>query len=246
MKNFSTKVFYGTANHEEFINGIQLSVNQVTPAGIFTGDNLFTYGRTLSFLDDTDMMAAFEKSALTDTERSLIWRFHTACWGARNGLRLEGDFVDCACGLGSVSRMIADTLKLATTSKALKLYDNFEFPVHNTVQDKNYSVEELFDYVTNRFADLPQVQVNRGLDAASLEKTLPEKISFLHLDQSMAELPAESLALLFERLVSGAVVVFNEYGWLGYEDLRQRMLPFFTERGYHILELPTGQGLLIK
>ena len=57
MKNWSTKEFYGLKDNNEFINGVQHCVNQISaPVGIFTGDQLFTYNKNLSFLDDEKFM----------------------------------------------------------------------------------------------------------------------------------------------------------------------------------------------
>ena len=55
-----------------------------------------------------------------------------------------------------------------------------------------------------------------------------------------------ALELLFDRLVPGAVVVLDDYGWIAYREQKAAEDPFFLARGYRVMELPTGQGLLIK
>jgi O-methyltransferase len=244
MKNYSTTVFYGPADNAEFIKGLQHSVNQIPPHGIFTGDNLFTFGRNLGFLDDAPFMAAFEKNAKTDSERSLIWRLHVICWAARNGLRLEGDFVDCACYMGSMARIVCDTLNFGQLNRKFYLYDAFALP-----EGEAYAgMQELDVYasVKQRFSDLPNVFVTKGQIPDILQQVIPEKITFLHLDLSTVEAKQGALEMLFDRLVPGAAVILNDYGWLAYRAQKDIEDPFFAERGYRVLELPTGQGLLIK
>jgi hypothetical protein len=47
-------------------------------------------------------------------------------------------------------------------------------------------------------------------------------------------------------MIPGAVLVLDDYGWLGYRQQKLAEDPWFAQRGYRVLELPTGQGLIIK
>jgi len=68
----------------------------------------------------------------------------------------------------------------------------------------------------------------------------------MHLDLNNADAEIGALKLLFERMVPGAVLVLDDYGWLAYRAQKLAEDPWFAQRGYRVLELPTGQGLLIK
>lgn len=104
-------MFWDPADHNQFANGIQQAINQVAPHGIFTGDNIFTFGRNLSFLDDKKFMAAFSRHVETDVEKAIIWRINILCWAARQSLRVAGDFVECACYKGISARIICDYIE---------------------------------------------------------------------------------------------------------------------------------------
>jgi predicted O-methyltransferase YrrM len=54
------------------------------------------------------------------------------------------------------------------------------------------------------------------------------------------------LNALFERVSPGGMIVFDDYGWSGYIQQKIAEDKFMTQRGYTILELPTGQGLVVK
>lgn len=74
----------------------------------------------------------------------------------------------------------------------------------------------------------------------------PERIAYLHIDLNSANAKISVLEVLFDRVVSGGVIVFDDYGWKSFSRQREAEDRFMAERGYRILELPTGQGLVIK
>ena len=41
-------------------------------------------------------------------------------------------------------------------------------------------------------------------------------------------------------------MVLDDYGWRGYRAQKLAEDPWLAARGYQVLELPTGQGLLFK
>jgi O-methyltransferase len=50
----------------------------------------------------------------------------------------------------------------------------------------------------------------------------------------------------WDRLVLGAPVIFDDYGWLAYWEQKEALDRFARLRSVEILTIPTGQGLLIK
>lgn len=89
--NHLQSAFFNLANQNEFLKGIQLSINNLAVKdGIYAGDNLFTYGRNLSFLEDQKLMDSHKKHAETQVEQAILWRVAVVVWGAFNGMRLAG------------------------------------------------------------------------------------------------------------------------------------------------------------
>ncbi len=247
MGNHSTTAFYGPADAQAFINGIQLAVNQIPGDGIYTGDNLFTFGRNLGFLEDDALMKAFNTHATTPQEQSILWRNVVVTWGMRNGLRLEGDFVECGCYKGVTARIAYDAAGLVNhPDRHYYLYDLFEHDVtmaHHALPDHSRT---LFTECKSRFADFPNVTVTQGKVPDVLAQVAPERIAFMNLDLNNAEGEIGALEVLFDRMVPGAVLVFDDYGWSAYRQQKLAEDPWLLKRGYRILELPTGQGLLVK
>ena len=73
-----------------------------------------------------------------------------------------------------------------------------------------------------------------------------EKIAFAHIDMNNWIPEASSLEMILPKMSLGAVIVFDDYGWFGYQQQKIALDPIADRYGQEILELPTGQGILIK
>lgn len=96
-----------------------------------------------------------------------------------------------------------------------------------------------------RFAPWNAVQVIKGFLPQALDIRSPEKIAFLHIDLNAPKPELGVLERLFPRMSPGGVIVFDDYGWLEFVRQREGEDDFMKNHGYEILELPTGQGLVI-
>lgn len=246
MGNYLKATFFGVANIQAFGNALQALVNQVPSDGLFVGDNLITYGRNLGFLDDARFMTSVNRHAETQMEQMIIWRTYVLCWAAKHGMEREGDFVECGCYKGTSSRIVAEYAGLASSSKHMYLYDLFyheEGMNHHAMPEHS---SDLADKVRQRFADMPNVHVIQGEIPKSFEQGMPEKIAFMHIDMNNAAGELATLEHLYDRVQPGAVIVFDDYGWRGYRPQKLAEDDFFSRIDKQILEIPTGQGILIK
>src|SRR5207245_902280 len=92
----------------------------------------------------------------------------------------------------------------------------------------------------------PYVKVIKGVVPDILREIAPDKISFLHIDMNSPAPEVGALELLFERVSPGGVVILDDYGWFLHTKQKDADDRFMSDHGHEILELPTGQGLLIK
>ena len=246
MGNFLNTAFYGTNDYRAFVSALQHTINQLGCGGVFTGDNLFTYNKNLSFLDDQRFMEVFDQQTERPEEKATIWRTHVLLWAAKRGLKLDGDFMECGTYKGTSARILCDCLEFGGVDKKFHLFDLFEHDddmAHHSMPEHG---ESLFEKVSQRFKDYDNVTVTKGRVPDTLSDTEPEKIAFLHIDMNDAAAEVGALNRLFDRVVPGAFVVLDDYGWLGYRTQKELEDAFFAERGYEVLDLPTGQGLVIK
>ena len=79
-----------------------------------------------------------------------------------------------------------------------------------------------------------------------LGEIAPRHIAFLHVDMNNAEAERSALDVLFDRISPGGIIVFDDYGWSAYRAQKLAADEFMRARNLAVLELPTGQGLVVK
>lgn len=233
---------------------------------VFWGNLLLTINKSAGFLDNrhfSTCVAAIANRHPYDSyhsPHSIAWRLHTLVWAAQNALKLPGDFVECGVFKGDFSWVITEMLDFGTQHKTLFLYDSFEgfSPICSSASDfpeapdfyakanRYYRAANLHEDVIQRFADYPNVRIIKGFIPESLAGTAPASIAFLHIDLNSPAAETAALDALFDRVTSGGYIVFDDYGWYLARKQKTAIDDFFTPRGYTVLELPTGQGLVIK
>lgn len=234
---------------------------------VFWGDRMLTLDKAMGFLGDPAFTAAWEQVRGAhdydqyDALQSIAWRMNTLVWASKTALRLpEGDFVECGVFQGDMSLVVLLASGLRDSGRRLHLFDSFDgidparlaegeyggFPGYVEMANTHYRKAGLYEHVVARFAPYPQVSVRKGFLPESLEGWAPERIAWLHIDLNAAKPEVETLTALFDRIVPGGLIVLDDYGWLPFKAQRDAEDSFFAERGYCVLELPTGQGLVVK
>lgn len=217
----------------------------------YAADMLVALERNMGFLRDARFMAAFEAERTDPQEAGLHWRLHVLCWCAQGALRLEGDFVECGVYRGFSTAVAARYLDFASIARQWHLYDTFSgIPADQLepgqANPASFQDPTLHDGVRRRFAAYPNIRVHRGRIPEVLAQDAPRRIAFLHLDLNSARAEIGALEVLYDRLVPGAYLLLDDYGWYPYRAQKAAEDPFFDARGVKVLELPTGQGLVIK
>jgi O-methyltransferase len=241
---FRTRFFWGVREPEPFLAHLEgLFGTLKIDSGVFASDSLIVWGRNLGFLDDEAFVAAYQRNAQALHERGILWRTATVIWAARQAARREGGFVELGCYAGTTARILVETVDLG--DRPYYLYDLFEHEeshVHHAMPEHGPG---LFERVKTRFEDKPNVHVIRGFVPDSFEQGVPDKIAFAHIDMNNAQAELGALEALKDRFVPGAILLFDDFGQIPYREQHLKERAWFAERGIPILELPTGQGLVI-
>jgi len=233
---------------------------------VFWGDRLLTLDKTAGFLVEPGFQAAL-KQADSSTGRNqyrspqgITWRYHTLIWAARTCMAVSGDFVECGVYRGDMTWMVTEMADLRGANKKFYIYDTFTgfAPQYSSADDfpgapqyleeidREYRAADIESYVRNRFRDKDYVVVTKGVVPDVLHEIVPQRIAFLHLDMNSPRAEAAALELLLDRLTPGGIVVFDDYGWKHFQNHKEATDRWLAARGQVILELPTGQGLMIK
>jgi O-methyltransferase len=248
-------MFYGIPTSR--LNEMQQAMTSL--ADIFKGqfysnDMLITIGRNMSFKRDKKFMSSFSAGASSEQEQSLLWRLHTLAWAAKNALKIKGDFVECGVYKGFCSGVLFDYLEFQDLPRQAYLYDTFDgLPEETSTEAErvawNYKQDDkdaVYLAVCEKFSKFDNVHVVRGTVPDSFNLAVPDEIAFLHIDMNSEQ--AEMLALehLFDKVTPGGFIVLDDFGWMSNRNQMSAELAFMNERGQHVMELPTGQGLVIK
>jgi hypothetical protein len=242
-------VFFGV-KPDGFVKGVQQTIDSIEhPQGIFTGDNLITFGRNLGFLEDEKFVAAWRGNLVTPVEEAIVWRSAVLAWAVKSVIsrKIPGDFVECGCYKGTTAGILCDYTDFAEqTGRQYYLYDLFEHEkgmAHHSLKDHSNT---LFGTVKAKFEKYPNVQVLQGFIPDVIYANGPEKVAFMHIDLNNAPAEIGALEALFDKMSAGGILVLDDYGWRGYRAQKLAEDPWLAARGYQVLELPTGQGLVFK
>jgi hypothetical protein len=214
------------------------------------GDNNIVVGKTSSFLDDEKLKGAIDRQALNEQERSLVFRLNTLIWAVDNALHIKGDLVECGVWKGFLFSVIADYFDFTKVNKSMWLYDTYAgIPAKYDTERHDHPAlreENLFEKVVLRFRKYDNVHVVKGQLPDILKERSPNAISLLHLDLNSSRAEIETLDAIFDKISPGGMIVFDDYGWSAYRAQHDAEKAWAAKRGYRILEMSTGQGLLVK
>jgi hypothetical protein len=188
------------------------------------------------------------------------WRVHVALWCASQAAQLEGDFVECGVHTGILSGAVMTWLDFAReASRRFWLFDTWQgIPQEQmSEEEKRFGVaamnrkyqdgDEIHAGVVRKFARWPNAVVVRGRVPESLEAMKTgAKVAYASIDMNVAAAEIAAIEFLWPRLVPGALVLLDDYGWAAHVNQKRAWDAFARERGVAILALPTGQGLLLK
>jgi O-methyltransferase len=243
-------MFYVPPEHAEEAGRAIETLRRVF-GNVFAGDMMIVLQHNTGFYEDARFMDAFNAEAATDQERSLVWRLHILCWCARTCLRREGDFVECGVYRGFSTGVAARYLGFGALDRRWFLYDTFDGipPDQLNPGDASspapYAAPGLYEACLERFAAYGNVRVVRGRVPEVLRESAPAKVAFLHLDMNSAAAETAALEYFAGRLSPGAMVLLDDYGWTFYRAQKLAADAFFARHDRAVVELPTGQGLVL-
>lgn len=234
-------------NRNPWIDG-RLTLLPRDEAPLYAEDGLWTHhGHT--FIEDERFDRAYRRAEKAGgMDYGIRWRVHIVLWAAERGAALDGAFVECGTGRGFMASAICDYL--GWTQRPFHLYDTF-LPV---VPDEhgNQAVDGIVsrayaegpESVAENFAAWPGVRLVIGKVPETLLDTGP--VAFLHVDLNHAAAEEAAVRHFWPKLTPGAPMIFDDYGFQGYEAQRDAADRLGRELGFRVLTLPTGQGLVLR
>jgi O-methyltransferase len=189
----------------------------------------------------------------TDEVVDARWRMWTLTRWARYARTVPGDYAEFGTYRGGCAWMVLSTADLPADRRFL-LFDTFAGIPHDHLTPAEREADfggrladTSVEYVAGLLApwgDVPQLVPGDVFETAAT--ALPDTLAFAHIDLNASAPTIHALELVYERLSPSGVIVFDDYGWRGYEDQRARIDAFVARKPEEIVALPTGQALLLK
>ncbi|MBM7442833.1 hypothetical protein JOC24_006278 [Streptomyces sp. HB132] len=207
-----------------------------------------------------DIIRAVKPYTMTSPERLNAFVLATRHI-VRHGI--PGDIVECGVWRGGSMQACAKTLlSLGETGRDLYLFDTYEGmtpPTDEDLRRDGRPARELLDAqgkdrpiwavasledVRAGFEQVPyptdRVHYVRGKVEDTLPERAPEQISILRLDTDWYASTKHELEHLYGRLVSGGVLLIDDYGY--WQGSRQAVDEFLEETGEQLLLLRMDEG----
>lgn len=159
---------------------------------------------------------------------------------------LPGDMAEFGCYRGRTAAMLAHIV-----NKPLWLYDSFEGLPQRAPQDagafenfqpggffSNNSKDQLLEYF--KYHGLREPIVYKGWFNTITPDKLPERICFAHLDGDFYTSIRDSIRLAYPRLVPGAAMIVDDYGWNGLPGTQIALDEYMADKPEKVRPLVTG------
>ena len=233
----------------------------IRPAYTYSGDGYATH-HNAECLREPKFVEAYQKGIFSGHtiggggDLHIEWRVHQYVWAGFHAMHLDGDFVECGVNTGIFSLAIMHYCDFQKSDKKFFLFDTYEgIPEDqftdaeravglHTVHDGSYF--DCYEVAKKNFSPYPNAVLVKGRVPESLNKVEIEKVAYIGIDMNSVVPEIAAAEHFWPKMVSGAIMVLDDYGWLHHAIQKKAFDEFAAERGVKILNLPTGQGILIK
>lgn len=160
---------------------------------------------------------------------------------------LSGSMAELGVYRGGTLRLIS---KLNHKRKFIYGFDTFEgFPDFDSNINHTWSQGQLkasFETLQSEICD-KEVVLIKGVFPASVHQ-IPKnsRFCFVHLDTDLYEGTLEGCKYFFSRLVTGGILLIDDYGLVSCKGVKQAVDIFFADKKEKPVYLPTGQCFIMK
>jgi O-methyltransferase len=203
---------------------------------------LSEYGR--SWPRDAEFARALEPFEGRGNRRALDRK-----WMLRELLKLArpvaGDTAECGTWRGGSSWLISKGL-----GRTHHAFDSFEgIPGPGPRDGSHFTKGDLAESEESfraRMADVPGLRVYKGWIPSRFGEVADRRFSFVHVDVDLEQPTRDSIEFFYPRLNPGGILLLDDYGFFICPGARAAIDTFFRDKPEPVLEIPTGQGLVIK
>jgi O-methyltransferase len=201
--------------------------------------------------DDNEFSAAFSKikqNTLVD-----VYRAHELWSLVREASRLAGDILEVGVWRGGTGCLMAERTKQLGSSATVFLCDTFNGVVKASSRDSHYQGGEHADTSIDM---VRQLTVNMELaNVELLEGIFPDEtgdqiknrqFSLCHIDVDVYESAKQVAQWVWPRLVSGGIIVYDDYGFSSCEGITNLVNERLQDCGALTVHNLNGHAIVVK
>ncbi len=191
---------------------------------------------------------------------TLLWRHWIVSYATRHAMTFsqgnEFNFVECGVGDGLSSyytlREINEIIDIRTNAK-FHLYDSWGPMKEDGLLESEssslgrYSELEI-DVTKKNLKEFEKMIIyHRGYIPEIFNKEpSPSSIIYMHIDLNSTPPTINALEFFFPKLISGGVILFDDYGWSNHKDTKHAIDNFFKNKPGILMQLPTAQAIYFR
>lgn len=176
---------------------------------------------------------------------------------------LEGDIIECGCWKGLSSYIFCHYLKgeyPGFTGKGFTIVDSFEGLSEPTPKDaigkgvtgeglyakEKHTFDSSMDGVKENLKQFPDIGYYKGWIPEVLGELPERQYKFVHIDVDLYDPILGSAEYFYPRLVSGGILLFDDYGSLAFPGAKLAVDEFCEKNAINLLRISTAQAVIFK
>jgi hypothetical protein len=190
------------------------------------------------------------------SELRILDRRYTLAQFARSVRGLKGSTAECGVLRGVGSGIICQTLDGTYGPDDYHFgFDSFEGLPAPITADRTSSGEHWWskgalkssqEEAEQRLADFEYCRIVKGWIPDCFERASDARFRLAHIDVDLYEPTRDSLEFFYPRLVPYGIILLDDHGFMSCPGARQAAEEFFHDKPEVIIELATGQAVVIR
>ncbi|MBA4206585.1 MAG: hypothetical protein C0457_16480 [Polymorphum sp.] len=197
-------------------------------------------------LEDKDFLSYFERFSASN------WKSFERRWNFGQFLRLltnvEGDLAECGVFEGANAFQLC--IFAEKHSREVHLFDSYEGLSAPAESDGEYwkkgDLSASESLVHQNLSQFKCFKTFKGWIPDAFPQVADKRYSFLHIDVDLEQPTYDSIAFFYPRMPTGAIILLDDHGYDTCPGARKAVLDFMADKPEPVLDLSTGQGLIIK
>lgn len=151
--------------------------------------------------------------------------------------------------------MVMKYIDFPSTGKIFWLLDTFEgIPMDMLTEEERRmgigisydQYDNCYEHTVNLFSEYDCVEIIKGRAPDTLLEVTSESVCYLHIDMNNATPEIAAAEHFWDRLVSGAIIILDDYAWKTHPVQKREFDKFAERKSVQVFTMPTGQGLIFK